>query len=89
MSDDVIYLTHMIDNVSVLKFLIMAWTMRFNDVLNADKLHKSLSELLTVGDWKKLGARLRYGLNKRGALEVHVPTTYTNERPAVSYSHQH
>ncbi|SCV25266.1 uncharacterized protein FFB14_00159 [Fusarium fujikuroi] len=67
----------------------MAWTMRFNDVLNADKLHKSLAELLTVGDWKKLGGRLTIGHNKRGALEVHVPTTYTNEQPAVSYSHQH
>lgn len=88
-SDDIVYPTHMIDNVSVLKFLVMAWTMRFNDVLNADKLHKSLAELLTVGDWKKLGGRLRYGHNRRGALEVHVPTTYTNERPAVSYSHQH
>ncbi|KAF4438050.1 Chloramphenicol acetyltransferase-like domain [Fusarium acutatum] len=88
-SDDVVYPTHMIDNVSVLKFLVMAWTMRFNDVLNADKLHQSLSELLTVGDWKKLGGRLRYGHNKRGALEVHVPTPYTTERPAVSYSHQH
>ncbi|CVL08336.1 uncharacterized protein FMAN_05122 [Fusarium mangiferae] len=88
-SDDIVYPTHMIDNVSVLKFLVMAWTMRFDDVLNADKLHKSLAELFTVGDWKKLGGRLKYGHNKRGALEVHVPTTYTNERPAVSYSHQH
>jgi hypothetical protein len=88
-SDDIAYPTHMIDNVSVLKFLVMAWTMRFNDVMDADKLHQSLSELLTIGDWKKLGGRLRAGHNKRGALEVHVPTTYTNERPAVSYSHQH
>ncbi|PNP82180.1 hypothetical protein FNYG_04369 [Fusarium nygamai] len=67
----------------------MAWTMRFDDVLNADKLHQSLSELLSIGDWKKLGGRLRHGHNKRGALEVHVPTRYTNEQPAVSYSHQH
>ncbi|KAF5640440.1 chloramphenicol acetyltransferase-like domain protein [Fusarium sp. NRRL 52700] len=87
-SDDIVYPTHMIDNVSVLKFLVMAWTMRFNDVLNADKLHQSLSELLNIGDWKKLGGRLRHGHNARGALEVHVPTTYTNEKPAVSYSHQ-
>ncbi|KAF5579662.1 BCL5p [Fusarium subglutinans] len=67
----------------------MAWTMRFNDVLNADKLHQSLSELLNIGDWEKFGGRLRYGHNKRGALEVHVPTRHTTERLAVSYSHQH
>ncbi|KAG5791259.1 hypothetical protein H9Q69_009685 [Fusarium xylarioides] len=89
LSEEIVYPTHMIDNVSVLKFLVMAWTMRFNDVLNADKLHESVSELLTIGDWKKLGGRLRHGHNKRGALEVHVPTRYTTERPAVSYSHQH
>ncbi|WKT42334.1 Chloramphenicol acetyltransferase-like domain superfamily [Fusarium oxysporum f. sp. vasinfectum] len=88
-SDDIVYPTHMIDNVSILKFLVMAWTMRFSDVLDANKLHKSLSELLTIGDWKKLGGRLRNGHNKRGALEVHVPTTYTNEQPSVFYSHQH
>ncbi|KAL5627069.1 hypothetical protein FOBRF1_001412 [Fusarium oxysporum] len=88
-SDDIVYLTHMIDNASILKFLVMAWTMRFSDVLDAYKLHQSLSELLTIGDWNKLGGRLRNGHNKRGALEVHVPTTYTNARPAVSYSHQH
>ncbi|KAF5543303.1 chloramphenicol acetyltransferase-like domain-containing protein [Fusarium mexicanum] len=88
-SDHIAYPTHMIDNVSVLKFLVMAWTMRFNDVLSADKLHQSLSELLTIGDWKKLGGRLRYGQNNRGALEVHVPTRYIDERPAVSCSHQH
>ncbi|KAF5671964.1 hypothetical protein FDENT_10810 [Fusarium denticulatum] len=88
-SDYIVYPTHMIDNVSILEFLVMAWTMRFNDVLNGDKLHQSLSELLTIGDWKKLGGRLRYGHNERGALEVHVPTAYTTERPAVSYSYQH
>ncbi|KAF4481596.1 BCL5p [Fusarium agapanthi] len=88
-SDGIVYPTHMIDNVSVLKFLVVPWTMRFNDVLNTDKLHKSLLELLNIGDWKKLGGRLRYGHNKRGALEVHVPTRYATERPAVSYSHQH
>ncbi|KAF4333136.1 chloramphenicol acetyltransferase-like domain protein [Fusarium beomiforme] len=79
----------MIDNVSVLKFLVMAWTMRFNDVLDANRLYKSLSELLTIGDWKKLSGRLRVGKNTTGTLEVHVPSAFTDERPPVSFSHQH
>jgi hypothetical protein len=33
--------------------------LRFNDVLDADKLHASLSRLLEIGDWKKVGGRLK------------------------------
>jgi len=36
------------------------WVMRFNDVLDGKKLKDSLSRLLEIGDWKKLGGRLRY-----------------------------
>jgi hypothetical protein len=85
--DDIIYPTHMIDNVSVVKSLVMAWTMRFNDVLDADRLHHALSDLLQMGDWKKLGGRLRVGNNQRGALEIHVPLTFSKDKPAVSFSH--
>ncbi|KIL89223.1 hypothetical protein FAVG1_07617 [Fusarium avenaceum] len=84
---DIIYLTHMIDNVSVVKSLVMAWTMRFNDVLDDDKLHHALSDLLQIGDWKKFGGRLKVGNNPRGALEIHVPSTFTKDKPAVSFSH--
>lgn len=77
----------MIDNVSVIKSLVMAWTLRFNDVLDADKLHHTLSDLLQIGDWKKFGGRLRVGINPRGALEIHVPSTFTKDKPAISFSH--
>ncbi|KAM0345810.1 hypothetical protein ACHAPU_006163 [Fusarium lateritium] len=82
-----VYPTHMIDNVSVVKSLVMAWTMRYNDVLDADKLHRALSELLELGDWKKLGGRLKVGNNRRGALEIHVPSSFSKETPAVSFTH--
>jgi hypothetical protein len=36
------------------------WVMRFNDVLDADMLKKSLSRLLEIGDWRKLSGRFRY-----------------------------
>lgn len=36
------------------------WVMRYNDVLDADMLKKSLSRLLEIGDWRKLGGRFRY-----------------------------
>ncbi|KAK2800827.1 hypothetical protein FQN50_007968 [Emmonsiellopsis sp. PD_5] len=86
-SDD-IYPVHMLDGTKTLQNIIVAWTLRFNDVLDADKLHLSLSRLLEIGDWRKLGGRLRLKANGRGELEIHVPQPFTAERPAVSYTHQ-
>lgn len=39
--------------------IIIGWTLRFDDILDADKLGVSLSQLLEIGDWRKLGGRLR------------------------------
>jgi hypothetical protein len=57
--DDDIYPVHMLDNTKTLKNIVVTWTLRFNDVLDADKLHLSLSRLLEIGDWRKVGGRLR------------------------------
>jgi hypothetical protein len=57
-SDDV-YPVHMLDDTKTLRDIVVAWTLRFNDVLDADKLYVSLSRLLAIGDWRKLGGRLR------------------------------
>lgn len=49
--------------------IIIGWTLRFDDILDADKLHVALSRLLEIGDWKKLGGRLRRKVSKyRGRL---------------------
>ncbi|KAJ5470153.1 hypothetical protein N7530_007510 [Penicillium desertorum] len=83
-SDDV-YPVHMLDDTKTLRGIVVTWTLRFNDVLDADSLHASLSKLLEIGDWRKLGGRLRL---KNGELEIHVPRPFTEERPAVYYTHQ-
>jgi hypothetical protein len=57
-SDD-IYPVHMLDDTKTLQGIVVTWTLRFNDVLDADKLHSSLSKLLEIGDWRKVGGRLR------------------------------
>ncbi|CAM1503471.1 Fc.00g010620.m01.CDS01 [Cosmosporella sp. VM-42] len=83
---DDIYPLHMLDDTKTLRDIVVTWTLRFNDVLDADKLHVSLSRLLEIGDWRKVGGRLR--LNEKGELEIHVPRPFTAERPAVSYSYE-
>src|SRR5688572_24118389 len=57
-SDDV-YPVHMLDDTKTLRGIVVTWTLRFNDVLDADKLYASLSRLLEIGDWRKVGGRLR------------------------------
>ncbi|ORY09327.1 hypothetical protein BCR34DRAFT_589431 [Clohesyomyces aquaticus] len=84
-TDDV-YPVHMLDDSKSLRDIVVAWTLRFDDVLDSEKLHSSLLRLLEIGDWRKLGGRLR--LKENGELEIYVPQHFSTERPAVSYSHQ-
>ncbi|KAF2827612.1 hypothetical protein CC86DRAFT_455222 [Ophiobolus disseminans] len=60
-------------------------TMRFDSVLDADKLHAALWKLLERPGWRKLGARLRK--NTLGRLEYHIPARYTKDRPPVNFSY--
>lgn len=84
-TDDV-YPLHILDDTKTLRGIIVTWTLRFNDMLDADKLHASLCKLLEIEDWMKIGGRLRRNDNRE--LEIYVPRRFTAERPAVSYSHQ-
>lgn len=62
---DEVYPVHMLDDTKTLRSAIVSWTLRFNDVLDADKLHTSLSRLLEIGDWRKVGGRLRQNVSSR------------------------
>ncbi|RYP29907.1 hypothetical protein DL767_006506 [Monosporascus sp. MG133] len=62
----------------------MLCMMRFDDVIDPEKLRSSLEKLLSRDDWRKLGARLR--LNDEGKLERHIPEQFDEKRPAVVYS---
>lgn len=56
--EDEVYPLHCIDQSGNLRWMI-SWVHRFNDVLDAEKLQTSLTQLLKTGSWKKLGGRLR------------------------------
>ncbi|OAQ69677.1 transferase family domain-containing protein [Pochonia chlamydosporia 170] len=79
-----IYPTHFLDNSRSHKNLLLAWTLRFNDVLDGEKLNDALWQLLEIGDWRKLGGRLR--MDKQGKLEMHVPKVFTKEYPPVYFT---
>lgn len=45
--------------------IIIGWTLRFDDILDADALNGALSRLLEIGDWRKLGGRLRKNVSQK------------------------
>lgn len=57
--EDIVYPVHTFDDGGRLEVLITTRTMLFNDVLDKDKVHNALAELLEIGDWRKAGGRLR------------------------------
>jgi hypothetical protein len=57
--DDVVYPLHILDDNKTLHNFVVAWTLRFDDVLDVEKLNNSLSRLMEIDDWRMLGGRLR------------------------------
>ena len=47
------------DTNDVIQKLVMEFTYRFDDVLDAEKLKSSLERLMEIGEWKNLGARFK------------------------------
>ena len=62
-ADDDVYPVHGLDDTKTFRSIIIAWTLCFNDVLDAEKLQASLAKLLEIGDWRKLGGRLRLNVS--------------------------
>ncbi|KAK1673230.1 hypothetical protein BDP55DRAFT_556780 [Colletotrichum godetiae] len=73
------------DDCALNRGIVMGFMMRFDDVLDPERLRSSLTKLLGHEGWRKLGARLR--LNSQNKLEYHIPELYDPERPAIAYSH--
>ena len=47
------------DTNDFFKKIVMEFTYRFDDVLDAEKLRSSLERLLEIGEWRNLGARFK------------------------------
>ncbi|KAG6260967.1 hypothetical protein E4U46_003170 [Claviceps purpurea] len=81
--EEQVYPIHCLDQPTTAKQSLRTWVMCFNDVLIAPKLHEALCRLLEIGDWKKLGTRLR--VRDDGLLEAYAPKIYSHENPACTF----
>ena len=77
---DEIYPAHMLDDTPTLRSIVVTWMLRFDDVLDADALHASLARLLEIGDWRKLGGRLRLDVCIRRMRHGLLRTAYRDSR---------
>lgn len=50
----------------------------FNDVLDSDKLRHALQRLMEIGEWRKLGARIRMNVNHHPSIEIPVKRILTD-----------
>ena len=86
-STDEVLPVHFFDDSATNRTLIISWTLRFNEVLDADKLNNSLQKLLSIGGWRRLGGRLRetvwFTAGIRGAFQL---TGIPNRKMASSRS---
>ena len=67
---DQILPVHFLDDTDMNREYICTWTMSFQDILDADKLATSLSRLAEIGDWKKIGGRLRLNVSSSQSMCV-------------------
>ncbi|KAJ5166197.1 uncharacterized protein N7482_004978 [Penicillium canariense] len=81
-----VYPLHKLDDIKDFRNHVI-WMMRFNDVLDAEMLADSLSRLLEIGDWKKLGGRPTDIDKADGRLEVHFRKSSTTGQRNVFFTH--
>lgn len=50
---------HFLDDSDMFRSMLVEMSLRFDDVLDHEKLRLALVRLMEIGNWRKLGARLR------------------------------
>lgn len=57
--DDTIIPLHLYDDTAVARNILQDMTLRFDDVLDTQRISNALGRLLEMDNWRKLGARIR------------------------------
>ncbi|KAK8062569.1 Transcriptional regulator sdnM [Apiospora hydei] len=76
---------HDFDTMPVYPNMVLSLMLKYDKVLNPLILRDSLIELVSREGWCKLGSRLKR--NENGKLVYHVPATFDEKTPAITFSH--
>lgn len=83
---DTIIPVHYFDDNTINRSVLLYITLRFDDFLDPERLRGAMDRLMELGDWRKLGARIR--MTDQGKLEYHVPAAFDAMRPGFVFSHE-
>ncbi|KAH8655886.1 hypothetical protein BX600DRAFT_526359 [Xylariales sp. PMI_506] len=84
MGTDRIIPLHYFDDSPMFSRITMYVLMNFDEVLDPERLRRSLEKLIRRDTWQKLGARVRRGAK---GLLYHIPHVFSEDRPAIAYTH--
>ncbi|TLS31131.1 hypothetical protein PpBr36_02193 [Pyricularia pennisetigena] len=87
MSADTIIPLHEYDCMPLLTNIFFTLLLKYDRVLDPHVLEKSLVELIDREGWRKLGSRLKR--DAKGDLVYHVPASFDESHPAITFSHVH
>ncbi|KAK8087331.1 hypothetical protein PG994_002305 [Apiospora phragmitis] len=83
---DTVIRMHYFDDTIVFRTFVLYTLFVFDEVLDAQQLKSALERVVTREGWNKLGGRLRRDESGQ-YLEIHVPETFSSERPAIGFTH--
>ena len=66
------YPIHFHGQIGIVRDTISNYVLRYNTVLDADKLHDSLRSLINTGEWRALGGRLRRNVHTLSTSPRHI-----------------
>ncbi|KAJ5129364.1 Transferase [Penicillium bovifimosum] len=84
---DTIIPFHFWDDLPHVKAICLTVGFRLDEQLDPERLRNSLSRLLELGNWRKLGSRLR--MDSSGKLTYHLPPKFTSDRPGFIFTTEH
>lgn len=78
LTDEVI-VSRFMDNNPDTRNMILGCGFRFNEVLDCAKVHESLARLLEIGNWRRLGGRLRINVTRNPSHLLSYCTEFVND----------
>jgi hypothetical protein len=77
---------HAFDDTPFMRKCPLLWTIRFDEILDADMLNEALSKLFEMDGWRRLGGRIR--LNVSGFIASRYITNNRRTRAKLKFMFQ-
>lgn len=73
--EDEVLPIHFIDQAAIIRKIVLNYTFRYDNVLDARTLHESLIQLVHTPGWRKISGRLRANVSHDFHFDIKNPLT--------------